>query len=116
VAGPVWDFDWGTFMPNVTSFSIKSAIYYNALFKDPAFVARVKEKWAESKADFESVAEDIDDIYEHIRLSATYNGTLWPISQTTNGDVSLSYDDAVARLRSTYVARIQTLNALIAGL
>jgi hypothetical protein len=116
VAGPVWDFDWGTFMPNVTSFSIKSAIYYNALFKDPAFVARVKEKWAESKADFESVAEDIDEIYEHIRLSATYNGTLWPISQTTNGDVALSYDDAVARLRSTYVARIQTLNALIAGL
>ncbi len=116
VAGPVWDFDWGTFMPNVTSFSIKSAIYYNALFNDPAFVARVKEKWAESKSDFESVAEDIDAIYAHIRLSATYNCTLWPISQTTNGDVKLPYDDAVARLRSTYVTRIQTLNTLIAGL
>jgi hypothetical protein len=116
VAGPVWDFDWGTFKPNCSSFWIKSAIYYKPLFNDPAFVARVKEKWTESKPDFESVLDFIDSEYEGIRLSAEYNGTIWPISGTTNGDESLSYEDAVTRLRSAYAQRIITLNTLISNL
>jgi hypothetical protein len=116
VAGPAWDFDWGTFRQNVTSFVDKGTIYYGALFKDPAFVARVKEKWAESRPDFESVLDFIDSEYEYIRPSAEYNCTLWPISQTTNGDVTLSYEDAVARLRSVYAQRIITLTTLIANL
>lgn len=116
IAGPVWDFDWGTFKPNVTRFLDNTAIYYSALFKDPVFVARVKEKWAESRADFESVLDFIDSEYEYIRPSAEYNCTLWPISQTTNGDVTLSHEEAVARLRSAYEQRIITLSTLISNL
>lgn len=33
IAGPVWDFDWGTFKPNVTRFLDNTAIYYSALFR-----------------------------------------------------------------------------------
>ena len=52
-AGPVWDFDWGTFRSSeVHQFRIKKAIFYGYLFQDPAFVKRVKEKWKESRTDF----------------------------------------------------------------
>lgn len=115
-AGPVWDFDWGTFTPNATDFYIKNAIWYGRLFEDPSFVKLVKDKWTASKSDFESILNFIDSQAGIIGNSAKLNCEMWPIPQNVNGDESLSFEAAVARLRSAYQGRIQWLDTAINAL
>lgn len=43
-AGPVWDFDWAS-LSKPKSASLKNTIYFDALFKSPAFINKVKEIW-----------------------------------------------------------------------
>jgi spore coat protein CotH len=116
IAGPVWDFDWATYIPGRTTFKIAGAIWYDGLFKDPVFVSRIKEKWSESKSDFESVVNFIDTESVRIKESAEYNCELWPITQNINGDETLDYLSAVTRLRAAYVERIGVLDKLINNL
>jgi hypothetical protein len=115
-AGPVWDFDWGTFIPGATSFRIKNAIWYSHLFKDPTFVALVKQKWAYSKANFSTVIDFIDSQASVIKNSTEVNSQMWPIGQDINGDESMSFDDAVARMKNAYQQRLQWLDEAINSL
>lgn len=115
-AGPVWDFDWGTFVPDLNAFCIKDAIWYNRLFQDPVFVALVKKKWSASKATFETVSHFIDKQETLIKESAEANNELWPITQTVNKDETMSFEDAVARLKAVYVARVKWLDKAINSL
>lgn len=116
-AGPVWDFDWGTFTPAKNDgLRNKDAIWYGRLFQDPAFVAEVQQRWTALKPKFESILQFIDMQAGMIKESAEVNSRMWPIGQTVNGDEALSFDDAVKRLRQTYHNRIQTLDAAIRGL
>lgn len=115
-AGPVWDFDWGTFIPGFSGFRIKDAIWYGRLFEDPAFVAEVKQRWTVLKPKFESVLQFIDMQAAMIKKSAEVNSRMWPISISVNGDEDLDFDAAVKRLRKAYSERIQALDAAIRGL
>lgn len=115
-AGPVWDFDWETFMPGSNSFKLNKAIWYDKLFEDPAFVATVKIRWNTLKPGFETIIPFIDEQAAYIRKSAIANGNMWPISPGVNGDEKLSFDDAVLRLRKAYEERITTLDRLINAL
>ena len=112
-AGPVWDFDYATLKPHVEVFYLKHELWYTRLFKDPSFVALVKEKWAASKERFVALASFIDAQQQHIRPAADYNARLWPITDAINGDQDLSFDAAVAQLRAVYLARIAWLDAAI---
>ncbi|MFA5527381.1 MAG: CotH kinase family protein [Peptostreptococcales bacterium] len=116
-AGPVWDFDFATFKPtNNVGFKIKNAIWYGNLFKDPAFVEEVKQRWNTLKPGFQSIIPFIDEQAAYIRQSAIVNTNMWPINQNTNGDEKMSFDDAVSRLRDAYEARMNTLDGLIGDL
>lgn len=115
-AGPVWDFDWGTFVPTNTAFRLAKAIYYERLFEDPAFVARVKERWAELKPAFEEIPPFIEAEKVRLDKSASINIELWPISSRTNGDETLSYDAAVTRMINAYRSRLQTIDRIITSL
>jgi hypothetical protein len=44
-AGPVWDFDWGTFKTDYRHFNIKSTLWYIYLFKYPEFKDALKARW-----------------------------------------------------------------------
>lgn len=112
-AGPVWDFDWGTFIPGNNNLLNKNAIWYGRLFKDPAFITEVQQRWTVLKPKFESVLQFIDMQAAMIKKSAEVNSRMWPIGQNVNGDEALSFDDAVKRLRQTYATRIQVLDAAI---
>lgn len=115
-AGPVWDFDWGTFIPDCFSYCINGAIWYNRLFDDPTFVNTVKKKWTETKTLFENVVQEIDNTEVKIRNSDNINIQMWPIDQNTNGDESMEFTEAVDRLRQSYLDRISWLNSAINNL
>lgn len=115
-AGPVWDFDWGTFIPGSNSFRINKAIWYDKLFEYPDFIATAKIRWNTLKPAFETIIPFIDEQAGYIRKSAIVNGNMWPITQNVNGDEKLSFDDAVLRLRKAYEERINTLDRLINAL
>lgn len=117
IAGPVWDFDFPTFIPDKTSFVAKDAIYYGRFFSDKDFIARVKEKWTAQKEGFKSIPDYIDRIAEEIDFSAERDYDIWPIIDSVakyfNGDEHLSHDDAVELLKKTYIERFNWLDKQI---
>ena len=108
-AGPVWDFDWGTFVRS--GFEVKSALYYERLFSDPVFVARVKELWTLRYHGFLSVANVIAEKAVELENSAMLNTALWPLlNQVVNGDEQMSYKDAVNRMQTRYTTKFYWLD------
>ena len=115
VAGPVWDFDWGTYA-STENWSVKGALYYGRLFQDAAFVQTVKNRWAAQKSTFEAVAEYIRQKGKNLEHSDELNIGMWPISSRVNGDETMSYSDAVQRMYDNYKGRIAWLNSAINAL
>jgi len=78
-AGPCWDFDLATFYSSSSSkWVLKNSIWYSYLFKDPAFVARAKEKWNAQKASYQAVADTyIDELAAEIKSSVERDKALW---------------------------------------
>ncbi len=113
-AGPVWDFDWATFVPSKTSsYGATSATYYQRLFTDPIFKARVKERWTILKPNFETVPAYIDAEADKLRVSDEINSVMWPIDKTTNGDETMTYQAAIDRMKASYTAKLNWLDAKI---
>ena len=112
-AGPMWDFDWGTFLPGVKWFATTNSLWYPYLFKDEQFKMAMKKRWPEIKNLLEGLPAYIDDRARYIRESNDVNIEMWPITQTTNGDTELSFDDAVARLKAAYLERVEAIEALV---
>ena len=115
-AGPVWDFDWATFIPNIDNFRVNNAIWYGKLFEDPTFVETAIQRWNTLKPGFQSIIPFINEQAAYIRQSAIVDGNMWPINQDINGDEKMSFDAAVNRLREAYEERINELDRLIGGL
>lgn len=113
-AGPMWDYDWNTFVPvKSNGYELKKYIYYPVLFNDEEFVLEVKERWPAAKENFDKVADFIDSEAEKIRNSEKMNNAKWPISQRVNGDETMSFEDAVARLKKSYIDKLQWLDQQI---
>ena len=115
-AGPVWDFDCATFKPNGNHFSSKGSIYYPRLFLDPAFVQRVKERWAILKPEFETIGSFIDEQKNKLQKSADINIEMWPISIRVNEDETLPFNEAVERMKSAYNAKLQWFDVQISNM
>ena len=111
-AGPVWDFDWGTFRPGAR-FLNKDAIYYDRLFKDPVFVSLVKSRWTMFKSKFDTIPSYIYSTANSIKTSEQRNTTLWPINNDVNGDETLSFDDAVNRMAIAYQEKLAWMDKQI---
>lgn len=105
-AGPVWDFDRGTFhnpekakaMGNETNrikpydqwlfqFSEGNSgttpgVWYRSLIKDPTFKAALKARWTVLKPYLEAyIPAEIERLYRENSVSWTYNDTMWPTSK-----------------------------------
>lgn len=118
-AGPVWDFDWGTFTPyNAGSFAAITRLYYPELFKNQIFVSVVKQRWPAFKS---SVVNDIpkfiDDTQQQLELSDGINSVMWPITGAKpNGDEDMSFDEAVERLKGALLQKVEWLDGQINAL
>ena len=81
-AGPCWDFD--SYLFSNQKIICTTAQYYGRLFEDPAFRARVKEKWPEFRASVEGngryttpITTFIDSCETVVRYSAERNRKMW---------------------------------------
>lgn len=113
-AGPMWDYDYYTFVPeSAHAFTLKKYLYYPQLFNDSEFVSAVKDRWPAAKSNFEKVAEFIDSEAETIKQSDKMNSAMWPISQRVNGDEAMTFEDAVDRLKKSYRDKLEWLDSQI---
>ena len=117
--GPVWDFDWGTFLAkNVKGWKITSGIWFAALMSNDVFKKTIQERWAQYKTDFEQIPFFIDSLVEYTKESNERNYAKWPISNKSSEfpDRDKPFDEAISMLRSTYISRISEMDTLINGL
>lgn len=124
-AGPVWDFDWGTFVPNRHNLMIQNAVYYHQLMPQPDFKEHLKNRWAVLKPQFESIGDYIDARANLIRKEEPLNHAKWPCypndlaesdTKMVNGDEQMSFDGAVERMKEAIQQRISDLDPQIRGL
>ena len=125
-AGPVWDLDLYTFsasVHNVNQFLLKDyCLYYSALFSDPAFTQRAKERWQTLKASLEngySIYDYIDDRSALIADDVAADDAAYPNRKYGNvrsGDEKVPFTEAVGMMKDFLTKRIASLDKLINGL
>ena len=105
-AGPVWDFDRGTFqyyagakeLGNTDSYRLKpynqwmcnrsqesdtySYIWYKKLINDPIFQSKVKERWTVIKPYLDMISSQIYMYGEELALSYQYDSKMWPTNSS----------------------------------
>ena len=113
-AGPVWDFDCGTFQIN-TTIGLPIVLYNKYLFKYTEFKLAVKERWAEVKETFADIDNYILKQAELIKSSNEANIKKWPITQSVNGDEKMTFDEAIERMRLAYKTRMETIDSHISA-
>ena len=117
VAGPAWDFDCATFIPEQShQFSAIDGIYYPRLFHDKEFRRLTKERWAALTADgtfYSHICDYIDSMEQTLESSDNLNSVMWPIVVVTNRDNYLGFHDAVRRLKTAFCDKYHWLDYAI---
>jgi hypothetical protein len=115
-AGPVWDFDWGTYRLGCTDIALKTSLYYYELLRYDEFKLAVKARWAETKSVYESIDDYIVKQAKLIEKSNEINIGKWPITITENQDIDLPFSEAIERMRQAYSERLNVINSYISSL
>lgn len=111
-AGPLWDQE--LFLVD-RSFNSKDMYYYQYLFKDPAFVAAVKARWADYKSNlmgndrYGSFLDYLQEIADLIDKSARRDISYW-----NNGYFTLKSE--VASVKAGFKAKINWMDSQIQAL
>ena len=117
--GPVWDFDYRTFIPlNEISLRIQTkwigatrTLYYPALYKDPKFRERMLERWEQQKEALRQLPSFIDETAGRIKISEAANHRLWPLDDWwENGDENMSFQQAVDRMKRGYTEKLDWMD------
>ena len=114
-AGPVWDFETASLYQR-SSCTQQNTLYYDALFKSPAFVDRTKELWATyySRTDIETFIESTRDA---ISTAAQYDMMLWGSkSSDPSGINRKNFNAYVDFLKETVSKKISVVNEFIENL
>ena len=115
-AGPVWDFDWYTFVPDEKGLGISKSIYFDVLFQDAAFVNLLKTRWSVLKPAFTTLSSYIDGKAAELKASEALNDAMWSYSYDVNGDCSLTYPQAIARMKASLQQRISEVDQAVSAL
>ena len=109
-AGPLWDFDWAYDYDGKPEdgLMLMDAFWFRHLFRDPAFRARVKARWAAIKAPHvDTLPAFMEVLAARIDAAVLADRRLWP----EDDDVRTPTD--ATRLRAWLVARIASLDTAI---
>lgn len=124
--GPVWDFDYETFIPSDyysnSGYTWRGfdnhGFYYYFLCHDQDFVDRIKELWALRKSEFAKLPAYIDEMVEKIALSQHFDEKMWPYdpslesqeNRKDNHDYGLSYPDAITRMINSFNSKLEWMD------
>lgn len=121
VAGPVWDFDYGTFnfdydeaKPASYSLYVKDAVWLHYLFEEEEMRTLAKQRWAELRPAFMQLPAFVDRCSSQLLYAAEENYSRWPMTVNANGDAYFSYDQAIARMKNIIVERIAIIDECMA--
>lgn len=117
VAGPTWDFDYGTFnfsygeaQPARTSLYVSGAIWYRYLFRNPKMKAMAKARWEELKPQILQMTDYITEQSEYLKYAAQENYSRWPMTVDTNGDSHLNYEESIKAMLRVFRDRINIID------
>lgn len=83
--GPIWDFDYAIGNVNYadsrysTGFWVKNSYWISRLFEDPYFVAAVKARWSEKRAETNTIFSYIIDRAAYLGKAQEFNFRKWCI-------------------------------------
>ena len=114
-AGPVWDFDLAA-IRQASSCTVQNTIYYNALFKSPAFIKRTKELWSEYK-DSIDIEPRVESMRTTIDTAVEYDIMLWGKHHDNPSDnIFGTFDEEVDFMKETVIKKINVVDKFINGL
>ena len=118
--GPMWDMDvaYGNidqanqscYRP--TGFHIKNVQWYSRLFRDPAFVARVKERFNYFYRHQNDILANVNADAQYLKYSAQENNDVWGVLNVKtwpNFNIWGSYQNEVQDLKEWFVTRMEWL-------
>ena len=118
--GPVWDMDvaYGNmdqanqscYKP--TGYHIKYTQWYTRLFKDPAFVKRVKERFNYFYRHQNDILANVNADAQYLKYSAQENNDVWHVFNVKtwpNYNIWGSYQNEVQELKTWFVTRMEWL-------
>lgn len=107
-AGPVWDYDYGTFGHFYGDFITNEFIWNDRILADPEVKALVRERWQMLLPEFMKVADEIERLKGILGKSAEANEKMWPLKASdVNHDEQLPFEDAVDQLKQNLMERIE---------
>lgn len=107
-AGPVWDFDWSSLAKH-SNCRLKASIYYNALFKSPAFKTKVKELWNKYSGSID-IETFIEPMRKRLDTAAAYDTMLWGEHDDPSGVKRENFDAYVDFLKEALFNKISVIN------
>ena len=117
--GPIWDFDlaFGNYgqsiYDNPEGFYIKDATWYTRLFEDPAFVAKVKERFNVYYANKQIILNHIDAQAAILKNKIYEDNKLWGTMTSTSASIEeamTAYQEHVDNLKNWLITRLDWLN------
>ncbi len=123
-AGPVWDFDWGTFVPSrEKSFVANNSLWFFRFLRDPVFKEIVSRKWDALLPKLQLLPEAfIRPTAERIALSANADYLMWPrsfdpsLEADVNEDIRLTPSQSTDQIAASFSRRLSWLDTAIRAL
>ena len=142
-AGPVWDFDRGTFQNQEKASSLGNSdrikpdnewmcsrseetyIWYKQLVKDPTFQSTVQKRWTVIKPHLDLIVNQIQVYGQKLGLSYQYDSAMWPTNKADvqewkndfsdwSGDEEISdWNELISNFVTVYQERLAGMNTLI---
>ena len=111
-AGPVWDFETASVYQQ-SSCRLQNTLYYDALFKSPAFVSRTTELWKTYSGKMK-VDDEIESMRTTLSTAAQYDSMLWGNeSNDPSGVNRKDFNAYVDFLKETLNKKISVVNKFI---
>ncbi len=123
-AGPVWDFDWGTFTTSrENTFVASNSLWYFRFLRDPVFKEIVQRKWEALLPKIEVLPEQfLLPLYARLSPSVNADYLLWPryfdpsVEADVNEDITLTPDQSLERIVASYRRHLRWLDTAIRAL
>lgn len=112
-AGPVWDFDWAAL--SQSDCFLMNTLYYDALFKSPAFKKKLKEIWDEYSGKID-IEKQIDSLRKVIYKGQQVDAEIWGAHLDPSGIARNGFDEYVDFLKQTLCQNFSSVSHMVDGL